>query len=279
MPDYYAHSIFPTSAERPALLRPRTGALRVVSNCPLRTPKTLAAVQTLVTSAVAHGDVAATWTGRVVLLEMGDRIAEGFHGPRGGCGGTGLMTVAISSGAGCCFQDVGVVRDSQLRHGAVDLFFFLLGQTGDGEIRLIMMRHVRLAVAGDELHGEPAENVVGDGGRIADFRIFGEAGGFEALVCELANEGFEGHAVLEGHAGEGADAVHQAADGGTFFGHGDEKLAGLIVLEQADGEIAFVAGDLFITMRSEEHTSELQSRQYLVCRLLLEKKDIAEISR
>src|SRR3712207_7010905 len=25
--------------------------------------------------------------------------------------------------------------------------------------------------------------------------------------------------------------------------------------------------------RSEEHTSELQSRQYLVCRLLLEKKD------
>src|SRR3712207_7021968 len=28
------------------------------------------------------------------------------------------------------------------------------------------------------------------------------------------------------------------------------------------------------TPRSEEHTSELQSRQYLVCRLLLEKKKI-----
>src|SRR3712207_7562516 len=28
----------------------------------------------------------------------------------------------------------------------------------------------------------------------------------------------------------------------------------------------------FAEMRSEEHTSELQSRQYLVCRLLLEKK-------
>src|SRR5258707_1763494 len=27
------------------------------------------------------------------------------------------------------------------------------------------------------------------------------------------------------------------------------------------------------TLRSEEHTSELQSRQYLVCRLLLEKKE------
>src|SRR3712207_7671137 len=28
-----------------------------------------------------------------------------------------------------------------------------------------------------------------------------------------------------------------------------------------------------VDQRSEEHTSELQSRQYLVCRLLLEKKD------
>src|SRR3712207_7805621 len=30
--------------------------------------------------------------------------------------------------------------------------------------------------------------------------------------------------------------------------------------------------DLDLAGRSEEHTSELQSRQYLVCRLLLEKK-------
>src|SRR3712207_7779968 len=28
-----------------------------------------------------------------------------------------------------------------------------------------------------------------------------------------------------------------------------------------------------VRLRSEEHTSELQSRQYLVCRLLLEKKN------
>src|SRR3712207_7389300 len=38
--------------------------------------------------------------------------------------------------------------------------------------------------------------------------------------------------------------------------------------ETADERIAEVLGWL----RSEEHTSELQSRQYLVCRLLLEKK-------
>src|ERR1035437_4300886 len=32
------------------------------------------------------------------------------------------------------------------------------------------------------------------------------------------------------------------------------------------------SGDVVCVSRSEEHTSELQSRQYLVCRLLLEKK-------
>src|SRR3712207_7398167 len=37
---------------------------------------------------------------------------------------------------------------------------------------------------------------------------------------------------------------------------------GIHILDHIDGN------------RSEEHTSELQSRQYLVCRLLLEKKQI-----
>src|SRR3712207_7588765 len=38
------------------------------------------------------------------------------------------------------------------------------------------------------------------------------------------------------------------------------------------------AGWLYrVAVRSEEHTSELQSRQYLVCRLLLEKKNITTI--
>src|SRR3712207_8570530 len=37
------------------------------------------------------------------------------------------------------------------------------------------------------------------------------------------------------------------------------------------GLLAEVVGD--VVERSEEHTSELQSRQYLVCRLLLEKKE------
>src|SRR3712207_8571312 len=39
------------------------------------------------------------------------------------------------------------------------------------------------------------------------------------------------------------------------------------------GAVEALYGDTMTTSpRSEEHTSELQSRQYLVCRLLLEKK-------
>src|SRR3712207_8094793 len=45
---------------------------------------------------------------------------------------------------------------------------------------------------------------------------------------------------------------------------------GAFVNGKVEGEVIihYVSGDKF---RSEEHTSELQSRQYLVCRLLLEK--------
>src|SRR3712207_6953565 len=42
------------------------------------------------------------------------------------------------------------------------------------------------------------------------------------------------------------------------------------VLLNGDGRAKVT--DFGIARRSEEHTSELQSRQYLVCRLLLEKK-------
>src|SRR3712207_7018217 len=41
-----------------------------------------------------------------------------------------------------------------------------------------------------------------------------------------------------------------------------------------DGDVATVHLDDLL--RSAEHTSELQSRQYLVCRLLLEKKNTTE---
>src|SRR3712207_9018014 len=43
--------------------------------------------------------------------------------------------------------------------------------------------------------------------------------------------------------------------------------------QAADSERSATPRHRDVTARSEEHTSELQSRQYLVCRLLLEKKN------
>src|SRR3712207_8011170 len=43
-------------------------------------------------------------------------------------------------------------------------------------------------------------------------------------------------------------------------------------LEDVGGPAYLVELSSHVASRSEEHTSELQSRQYLVCRLLLEKK-------
>src|SRR3712207_7519644 len=66
-----------------------------------------------------------------------------------------------------------------------------------------------------------------------------------------------------------------------IFGNADHVLDfneeyRLRLLENSDridtDELIRVLNLLSEAMRSEEHTSELQSRQYLVCRLLLEKK-------
>src|SRR3712207_8892797 len=60
-------------------------------------------------------------------------------------------------------------------------------------------------------------------------------------------------------------AVDQPADDGARGPQGDrpaDRRLAAPALERGDDR----------DVRSEEHTSELQSRQYLVCRLLLEKK-------
>src|SRR3712207_8894510 len=77
--------------------------------------------------------------------------------------------------------------------------------------------------------------------------------------------------------------LFRSAAGEEFRDAGDplavEELAALTLPDPivADGgataHALLVDGYGNISLRSEEHTSELQSRQYLVCRLLLEKKN------
>src|SRR3712207_8238217 len=62
--------------------------------------------------------------------------------------------------------------------------------------------------------------------------------------------------------------VHDGPRGHPAIAPGDRALAACAARRGRGARGASV----ILASRSEEHTSELQSRQYLVCRLLLEKK-------
>src|SRR3712207_7551399 len=69
---------------------------------------------------------------------------------------------------------------------------------------------------------------------------------------------------------QGRELEDVRPDGAEGLGHGrglEQRQPGRERQQLAGGH-----GDP-LRVRSEEHTSELQSRQYLVCRLLLEKKN------
>src|SRR3712207_7573969 len=76
-----------------------------------------------------------------------------------------------------------------------------------------------------------------------------------------------------GVAGDrGGALVHQPREGPHDAGDASDAAERDAARPQA------LAVDGVREPRSEEHTSELQSRQYLVCRLLLEKKKLTQLS-
>src|SRR3712207_7168871 len=60
------------------------------------------------------------------------------------------------------------------------------------------------------------------------------------------------------------------AEQGASHGSRSRVKQGVVRIARPEGPVE--RGGAAVRPRSEEHTSELQSRQYLVCRLLLEKK-------
>src|SRR5699024_12234263 len=92
----------------------------------------------------------------------------------------------------------------------------------------------------------------------------------DALAQKKKVMGF-GHRVYK-HGDSRVPTMKQAMD--AMIAHfGREEILGLYNgLEQAMDEAKGIKPNLDYPARSEEHTSELQSRFDLVCRLLLEKK-------
>src|SRR5947209_3651738 len=98
-------------------------------------------------------------------------------------------------------------------------------------------------------------------------------GSVDILQDETVNQ-----RIVEGFMNEGADAWYMDGARERFLGpelaaEGWQKVDDILDVWFDSGSThAFVLEDRQNFPRSEEHTSELQSRQYLVCRLLLEKK-------
>src|SRR5439155_20343948 len=75
---------------------------------------------------------------------------------------------------------------------------------------------------------------------------------------------------LRGHPDVVVDPRGELADAAGLHGIVEAQSRWCVgVLELEEAAIAVI---VLVTRRSEEHTSELQSRGHLVCRLLLEKK-------
>src|SRR5690554_7246213 len=73
----------------------------------------------------------------------------------------------------------------------------------------------------------------------------------------------------------GGDLFVHVLGGNLEVGRFRQQIADLLQEGLVGGCIMGLAGALLVPcvdLRSEEHTSELQSRPHLVCRLLLEKK-------
>src|SRR5258708_8488718 len=70
----------------------------------------------------------------------------------------------------------------------------------------------------------------------------------------------------------------QVEDGVDPLG-GPGACSSSLHVQQDEQDIAVLIRELGVPHRSEEHTSELQSPDHLVCRLLLEKKKITTASQ
>src|SRR5438445_266421 len=105
---------------------------------------------------------------------------------------------------------------------------------------------------------DPSGKMIGAIGILRDMRELDKARAYaESLIKNAPDPVFVSD--LEGKILQANDAVS------TLLGFRTDE-----VLEQSLSR--FISPEETREFRSEEHTSELQSRQYLVCRLLLEKK-------
>src|SRR3712207_2765182 len=131
----------------------------------------------------------------------------------------------------------------------------------------VSVEHLLLSLAG---HGSKAGDALRSAGATKEqlVQAVGEVRGPSRVTDQIPEDKIR---ALEKF---GVDLTERAAKGelDPVIGRDDEIRRVVQVLSRRTKNNPVLIGEPGVGKRSEEHTSELQSRQYLVCRLLLEKK-------
>src|SRR6202042_2452049 len=181
----------------------------------LRAPARTSAAHALVAAPISHHDTSAdVAAGSVAQV---DHSGQGVGGVDAACSGVAAFCSGVPSFRSWITAWVG---------GRVQVACF---SGGGGQTLWAQVFEEELLLSGQEPDLEPAEDVVHDRLGIADVGIAGPAAGLEAGVRELLAKRLERNAILQRQRRSEREAVHEAADRGTFFRHLDEKLAGFSV--------------------------------------------------
>src|SRR5690625_574835 len=173
-------------------------------------------------------------------------LSFGAHGPTAGAGRWGKQKPRPTGGPGFGW---GGSAQAQAPEGA--------GRVGDG----LVVQDFLGAVADA---GPGASGLLGAHQALQLQRLRGELGHVVGRVLDVVGVGGPG-GLVQGCLGEGGEPLEDVLLQVPF------PLGGFVLNEVV--HVVHLGGHL-VEVRSEEHTSELQSRGHLVCRLLLEKKKV-----